>query len=185
MSAMPPTDYKSLLADTFLRIGNYVQFRDSIEVEIAKLKQLYYATLNLLPDKDRLEFQKQVDELAGGADEGLSEAVKNILLAADGWMTTAMVRDKLRQVGFDFSKYGSNPLASIGTVLRRWKAEEVDSAQVEGVNAYRWKKDNIVSLSSLLEAPADRQFLDALKGLSEASPKKKSDPLDGLSEKKK
>jgi hypothetical protein len=182
MTVMSPTDYKALLNDTFLKIGNYLQFRESIEIEIAKLKQLYYATLNLLSDTERVEFQKQVEELAGGTDEGLTEAIKNVLLAADGWMTTAMVRDKLRQVRFDFTKYGSNPLASIGAALRRWKAEEVECAQVEGVNAYRWKKGGMIPLSSMLKPLSDSALLDALKGLGEVTPSNRREPLDGLSE---
>ena len=193
---MSPTDYKSLLNETFMKIGAYVQLRDGAEIEIAKLKQLYYATLNMVPEKDRVEFQKQVDELASSSDEGLTEAIRSVLMAADGWMTTAMIRDKLKRVGFNFKKYDSNPLASIGTALRRWKAEEVETAQVEGVNAYRWKKSNMVPLFTLLK-PQPPGFADEinsllgaiqglagaqpLKGLTKDAPDKPSDPgLEGL-----
>lgn len=160
-------DYKSILTDTFLKIGHWVQIREGAEIEIAKLKQFYYATLNLVPESERVEFQKQVDEL-GVLDDGLSDAIKNVLLAADGWMTTAMVRDKLRRMGFDFGKYESNPLASIGTILRRWKPEEVETAQVEGVNAYRWKKNesSTVPLSDLLDP--EGPFFKAISGLKDA-----------------
>src|SRR6185437_13905230 len=118
MTAMTPIDYKILLTETFKRICGLISLREATEAELAKQKQLYFATLNLLPDEDRVSFQAQIDELAASGDDGLTEAIKNVLLASDGWMTTAMVRDKLRKTGFDFKNFGSNPLASIGTILR-------------------------------------------------------------------
>ena len=164
---MTPIDYKILLTETFKRICGLISLREATEAELAKQKQLYFATLNLLPDEDRVSFQAQIDELAASGDDGLTEAIKNVLLASDGWMTTAMVRDKLRKTGFDFKNFGSNPLASIGTILRRWKPEEVECAQVEGVNAYRWKKSEYSGFEHNLT-----EILAGIQGLSQIGPDK-------------
>jgi hypothetical protein len=40
--------------------------------------------------------------------------------------------------GFDFSSYKSSPLASISTTLKRFKPEDVETAEIDGVAAYRW-----------------------------------------------
>ena len=139
---MEPIDYKILLENIFQKAEQLLQVRDSTEVEIAKLNQLFCATLNMVPDDQRLVFKNRMVEMGAIKDSGLNEGIRNVLLAADGWMTCTMVRDMLIKVGFDFSSYGSNPLPSICTALRRWKPEGVEAGKVNGVNAYRWKRRN-------------------------------------------
>lgn len=139
---MEPIDYKILLENIFQKAEQLLQVRDATEIEIAKLNQLFCATLNMVPDDQRLVFKNRMVEIGAIKDSGLNEGIRNVLLAADGWMTCTMVRDMLLKIGFNFSSYGSNPLPSICTALRRWKAEEVESGKVNGVNAYRWKRRN-------------------------------------------
>ncbi|PYP93311.1 MAG: hypothetical protein DMG65_01360 [Candidatus Angelobacter sp. Gp1-AA117] len=137
---MDAIDYKILLENIFQKAGQLLQVRDSTEVEIAKLNQLFCATLNMVPHDQRLFFKSRMVEIGAMKDCGLNEGIRNVLLAADGWMTCTMVRDMLVKIGFDFSSYDSNPLPSICTALRRWKPEEVEAGKVNGVNAYRWKR---------------------------------------------
>ena len=97
----------------------------------------------MLPDADRETFIKAFDSLAEGLkakEASLKDAALKILHDAgpEQWLTTAQVRDRLVASGFDFSFYMSNPLASVSTTLRRMKPEEVDTAETEGVAAYRF-----------------------------------------------
>jgi len=65
---------------------------------------------------------------------------------------------------FDFSGYRSNPLASISTALRRFKPSDVETTEIAGVTAYRWK-DTKANRKKMV----DRQKFDALiKELDEA-----------------
>lgn len=133
------TDYKQILIATATKLMQLERQRDSIDVEIAKQKQFFYATLNVLPEEER-GLGKEMQELLATRDEGLKEAVRRVLMAADGWLTVAMVRDRLEQTGFDFGKYTAAPLPSIGTTLKRLPESEVERSELDGVAAYRWFK---------------------------------------------
>src|SRR5207244_1255828 len=74
-------------------------------------------------------------------DTSLTTTVKSTLMASGGWMTVAMIRDKLKETGFDFSEYKSNPLASVSSTLKRFtSADGIEVADVAGVTAYRYKR---------------------------------------------
>jgi hypothetical protein len=65
---------------------------------------------------------------------------------AGNWLTATNVRDHLVGLGFDFSGYSTNPLASVSTTLRRMKPEEVETTTVDGgVTAYQWKQQSTLS----------------------------------------
>lgn len=160
---MEPIDYKILLENIFQKAGQLLEVRDSTEIEIAKLNQLFCATLNMVPDDQRLIFKNRMVEIGAIKDCGLNEGIRNVLLAADGWMTCTMVRDMLLKIGFDFSSYGSNPLPSICTALRRWKPEEVEPGKVNGVNAYRWKRRNTSAAKRNAESAAALEELVTVK----------------------
>jgi hypothetical protein len=73
------------------------------------------------------------------AEAGLTEAIRSVLKKNyRQWLTVTQVRDRLESAGFDFSSYKSSPLASISTTLKRFKAEDVETAEIDGVAAYRW-----------------------------------------------
>ena len=158
---MEPIDYKILLENIFQKAEQLLQVRDSTEIEIAKLNQLFCATLNMVPLDQRVVFKNRMAEIGAIKDSGLNEGIRNVLLAADGWMTCTMVRDMLLKIGFDFSSYGSNPLPSICTALRRWKPEEVEPGKVNGVNAYRWKRRNAPAKRNAEPAAALEELVTA------------------------
>jgi len=126
-------------------LENLQRYRESIEAEAMKLEQLIAATANMLPDdiKDMVMLRMtNLQELSRLRDVGLTDAIRTILRQAPGdWLTVTNVRDRLINRGFDFNDYSTNPLASVSTVLRRMKPEEVETATVDGgVTAYRWKQ---------------------------------------------
>jgi len=140
---MSETDYKAVLDEAMKRLATALQKSRELEVEIDKLKQFIYATMNLLPDEERAFFVGELDQL--GFDEqirsaGLKKAIVRVLSARPkDWFTATRIRDLLLESGFSFRDYAANPLASVSTTLKRMKSHEVESTSNEGVAAYRWK----------------------------------------------
>jgi hypothetical protein len=141
---MNATDYKAVLRDTLLKMGATHREKERLEVEAAKLRQFFRATLNMLPDGERNEFLKvfqEINEKFKTTESSLKDAIYNVLREEfPEFLTATDVRDHLRVKGFDFSGYTSNELASVSTTLRRFKPEEVETTSIEGVAAYRQNK---------------------------------------------
>jgi hypothetical protein len=154
--------------DAFSRLEKFYAERESIDGEIMKAEQLIAATANMLPDKvkdlaiKRVEVLQQLHRLR---DAGLTDAIRTILQKFHGdWMTVTNVRDHLTRVGFDLSSYSSSPLASISAILRRMKAEEVETKMVDGgVVAYRWKDTGQLKFSPEFLKAAMKATLKEMK----------------------
>jgi hypothetical protein len=133
------TDFKQLLEEKFLELGEKIQARDALELEIAKLHQFVRATLRMLPEKDQDEFEHYIDDL-NVRSMGLTDAIKRALQAApaDAWISGPALRQRLIEAGFDFSQYTSNPLASIYSVAKRFKPSEVQTKMIDGLRCFHW-----------------------------------------------
>lgn len=136
---MAEVKYIQIVEAEFEKLVKWFQQREEADLNIAKSKQLIFAALNMVPDKERKAFEDKLDTLASAdVSTGLTDSIKNALLRNfPKRMTAAMVRDELVRARFDFSQYSTNPLASISTILRRLKPEEVKAESVEGVTTYR------------------------------------------------
>jgi len=139
-------DYERILEDTFRRLGAINEQRQELDLEQARLLQFAKATVHLLPDEAQVRFNQELGKAAYRrfvATKGLTDAIREILQTDEReWLTTAEVRDRLINTGFDFSGYASNPLASVSTTLKRMAERRENGIKVrmiEGVNAYRWK----------------------------------------------
>lgn len=141
---MNDADYKAILQTSLARLAEIAKQQAELESEAAKLYQFMMATANMLPDDERLEFVKLLEEAGKSIEagrEGLKQAVQHALRQAyPRWLTAAQVRDALVASGFSFERYMSNPLASVSTTLRRMKSSDVQTAETDGVTAYRWKR---------------------------------------------
>ena len=133
-------DYRQLVKDSVSKRGELIRERDELEMQIAKLNQLIRAGLNMLPDDERDNLEKNI-ELIDGRNIGLTEAVRQALLHAPpgAWIPGTDLRKMLIEAGFDFSEYKSNPLASIYSVAKRFKPQEVETSVIDGVRVFRWK----------------------------------------------
>jgi metal-dependent amidase/aminoacylase/carboxypeptidase family protein len=70
----------------------------------------------------------------------LTEACRRILESSEA-LTPVQLRAKLDEGGFDFSKYSSNPLSAIHTILRRLIQSRVIAAkQIDGKMHYEWQR---------------------------------------------
>lgn len=73
----------------------------------------------------------------------LTDACRAILQSAPRPLTAAEVRRELEVTGFDFSRYHSNPLSAIHTVLKRLadSGQAESGSNAEGRATFRWKDD--------------------------------------------
>lgn len=145
---MDDSHYLTLITDAFSKLENLQRDREAIEAEAMKLEQLIAATANMLADDTKSVVMLRLSnlrELSRLRDVGLTDAIRTILKQRAGdWLTVTNVRDRLISLGFDFTEYSTNPLASISTTLRRMKPEEVEVTTVDGgVAAYRWKRPTL------------------------------------------
>jgi hypothetical protein len=137
---MSSTDYGHILEVALRELSVLSRERDELDARLVSLRQFIYATVNMLPDAKRSAYQAELAMLAsemGSLTDSVREALK-LATQRDSYFTVAEVRDHLTKAGFDFTKYTSNPLASVNTVLRRFKPDEVETTMRDGVTAYRW-----------------------------------------------
>jgi len=134
------SDYKAVLNDSIERLNQIIAEQQSLEVELTKLRQFIFATVNMLPDDERASFLNGLAEgtVAQEANESnLSEAIRDILYENPKVsFTVAALRDSLRDSGFDLGRY-SNALASISTTARRLSPKDADVLDADGVTVYR------------------------------------------------
>jgi hypothetical protein len=161
-----PNSFLTLITDAFEKLEELQRNRESIETETMKIEQLIAAAANMLPDDTRSLVMRRMEilrELSRFRDVGLTDAIRTVLRQGTGdWLTATNVRDRLLSLGFDFTGYSTNPLASVSTALRRMKPEEVETTTVDGgVAAYRWKQSSLAE--RLVALKGIRDFEDTVK----------------------
>lgn len=137
---MTINEYRHTLNKAVDEASTLARQRAEIDSKLSKLRHAIYALSNLLPDNERTIFQSELTELASQTGN-LTDSIREVLkLAAqrNTFLTAAEVRDQLKTMGFDFSEYTSNPLASVNTTLRRFKFDEVETRKRNGTTEYRW-----------------------------------------------
>lgn len=119
MDTQTPIDYWKMFTDLMARRAKLISQRDEAEVELAKMKQLIASVFALLTEDQQKANQQAIDDLESES-AGLQDAIKLVFSTHAGeWVTVSDVRDHLNDMGFDFRQYKANPLASIGTTLKR------------------------------------------------------------------
>jgi hypothetical protein len=72
--------------------------------------------------------------------EGLTDAIRGILIDAQADLSPIAIRNSLQQTGFDLGRY-ENPLAVIHTTLKRLAEQgQVMPCAVGGSVTYKWKR---------------------------------------------
>ena len=139
---MTESHYEDILRDALRRFRDLYEKREQIDVELVKLRQFLYATLNMVPDKDKSELEKQINsavQQATASAASLADSVRKIYRVHPNYgYTVGGIREMLLDAGFDFSSYKSNPLSSISTTLRRMvETGELDTRETaEGETLY-------------------------------------------------
>ena len=105
--------------------------------------------MNMLSDEDRASFDTALEALSELENVGLTDSIRRVSESSPKKSFTATeVRDVLKKAGFDFSSYKANPLASIHSVLKRLKPDEVEATDIDGVAAWRWIKPPLPPVSA-------------------------------------
>jgi hypothetical protein len=135
-------DYSLMLRELLAKHSDLATQRNALDVEMTKLTQLIKAAFNMLTPKEQKKAEEaDFDKFLETHALGLSQAVRMAFSAnQDQWLTPPQIRDYLSAVGFDFGNYIANPLASIGTTLKRMPSFELETKTLEnGQTAYRLK----------------------------------------------
>lgn len=128
MDTQQPIDYYKMFGALIQRCSHLTHQRDELEMELAKLRHLIIATFPLIPEDKQKMFQREIDGMDEESGLGLLEAIKLVFsMHKEEWLTVSKVREYLEEMGFGFSHYRANPLASIGTTLKRMVPTNLES----------------------------------------------------------
>ena len=121
--SMTESEYEQIIRNSLERFRKLHEEREKIDIELVKLRQFLYATLNLVPDKEKPKWERDIDTAVKKATANTTSLAGSIRRVFAGnpmyGYTAAGMRERLLDAGFDFSSYKSNPLSSISTTLRR------------------------------------------------------------------
>jgi hypothetical protein len=144
-------DLKQALRDLLLMASE----RSQLETKIAKQKKRVAALYELV--------QTEEDGPAlSGLVEGISDACRVVLRAAEKPLTPAEVRDAVQGLGLPPQ---ANLLASVHTTLKRMKdaceaKEVVKPLETGGTTvAYKWSEGRVLTLAGLMGKPLDPDLL--------------------------
>jgi hypothetical protein len=136
------SEYEAIFTAHIKKLYELRRQEQKIRAEIASVSEMIKASFSLMSDEERNKFmdtmQAALEQLVK-EERGLTDAIRNLLESRPReWFDAVKVRDKLVKDGFDFSGYTSNPLASIHTVLKRFKRTDVKVRKnAVGMKEYR------------------------------------------------
>ena len=130
-------NYFRIFTDAVNHRAELIRQRDALDIDIGKATQFIRATYPMLPANQQAlaaNVMEQIEE----ESPGLKAAVRIILGTANGeWLTPPQLRDRIKESGIPVD-LGLNPLASIGTTLKRLLPSEIETKTLEnGQVAYR------------------------------------------------
>jgi hypothetical protein len=137
------TEYAAIFEQHLKKIIDLRAEQRRINTDMEKATEMLKASFANMSNEERMKFVDTFDaalEQMAKREVGLTEAIRTVLQSnPKGWFNALKVRAGLKDSGFDFTGYTSDPLASIHAVLKRFKRTEVkvrkDGA---GLKEYRW-----------------------------------------------
>jgi hypothetical protein len=125
-----------------VRLDELLNVRSKIDKEILDWKKVV-DSLSAVAETASDELPADVDlaaDLAPILKLKFTDAIRSVLMEANGHISAPQIRDRLVQMGFDFSKYKLE-LGPVHNTLKRLEDQgEVASAKSDNTNtvAYRW-----------------------------------------------
>ena len=58
---MTESEYEQIIRNSLERFRKLHEEREKIDIELVKLRQFLYATLNLVPDKEKPKWERDID----------------------------------------------------------------------------------------------------------------------------
>jgi hypothetical protein len=135
---MAERDYRQALEAAAREYETLLAKRGRLDRRLARLHE----TINAL---------QRLCGLTPSVDWGLSDACRVVLRRADAALTPLEVREKLRAIGFDLSRY-VNDLSAIHTTLKRLaqSGEAKRVTRLPGEHAYCWLRVRAMTLEQAL-----------------------------------
>jgi hypothetical protein len=123
---------KAELVASQKRLGEYLAGQEAEEKNIARLREFIVTMSKLLGE----EFIEE-DTL------GLTDAIRQTYKISTTALQPTELRDKLRSMGYDLTKYG-NMMASIHAVIQRLLSRgEIEQTTISGRPAHQWNRGAI------------------------------------------
>ena len=140
MDIQKPIDYVQMFTELLRRRGELTKQRDAAEVELVKVEQLIGAIYRLLPEAKQKSYQETMASIESDSI-GLQDAIRLVFSGHKGeWLSGSDVRDYLIDMEFDFRHYQANPLAAIGTTLRRMVPSYLESSGTGTLGPTRYRR---------------------------------------------
>ncbi|HTW58810.1 MAG TPA: hypothetical protein VMD99_11815 [Terriglobales bacterium] len=145
-----------MFAELMERRAKLIRQRDEAEIELAKMKQLIVSVFSMLPEDQQKPNQQAIDDMEAES-AGLQDAIKLVFSTNPGaWLTVSDVRERLIDTGFDFRRYKANPLASIGTTVKRIaETGYIESKNVGSGTVYMRRGPNLPYSLVPINTPGD------------------------------
>jgi hypothetical protein len=109
-------DFDQIIKESLEELHQRVSERDATDKRIAQLTKALRGLAVMLPDKERAQFLSSL-KVARRRGLGLTEMILEILRES-GPLTTNEIRDRMEDMGFDFTDY-AQATAAIYNTLRR------------------------------------------------------------------
>lgn len=120
---MTESHYEQIIRESLRRFRELHNQREQADIELIKLKQFLYATLEMVDADRRSKWEENINGIVSSAlpkTAPLAESIRKVFQENPNMVySVGSIREKLTERGFDFSRYKSNPLSSISTTLRR------------------------------------------------------------------
>jgi hypothetical protein len=110
-------DFDQIIKESLAELHQRVEEREVIDKRISQLTKALRGLAVMLPEKGRTEF---IDALKIGRRKGLglTEMILEILRDTKEPVSASDIRDRMEEMGFDFTDY-SQPTSTIYNTLRR------------------------------------------------------------------
>ncbi len=160
------SEYTEIADRQWEKIDKLTEERERIDRDLKNARELLKAAVNAMSDEEKGPYIASLTDVAI-EQHGLTYTIRLVLQGEYRFFTPVQVKERMEQIGYDFSAYKSNPLSSIHSVLKRFKRTEVDTLNLkDGGTAYRWRVKK--ARKSNRSVP-----IDALAGLADARPPQK------------
>lgn len=108
-----------MFGELLTRRAQLAKQRDETEIELVKVAQLIEAIYPLLPPEKQKSYEEAMERVQSDLP-GLQDAIRLLFSVHRGkWLSALDVRERLKEMGFNFRNYQANPLSAISTTLRR------------------------------------------------------------------
>jgi hypothetical protein len=135
------SEYSEIADRQFEKMRHLMEEKERIDREMRAAKELARAAIKAMPDEEKGPYLAVMTNYSL-EQFSLTVTIRKILHDNPGiFFTPVEVKEHLDARGYDFSRYKSNPLSSVHSILKRFKRSEVETVAIaNGGTAYRWKE---------------------------------------------